>query len=425
MRVVHVSMGTSGGGGRIALLLHQTLRKLGADSHMVVLESSSTEHPFVHRPQGLVQRFLARYLRNIDKLPNKLYRHKLNTAWSNNWAPVYTARQVHTLLPDIVHLHVIGAGVFPIHDFSLLKVPIVWTMHDMMAFTGGCHYSRGCERFRECCGSCPELGSRNAHDLSGSNWRKKEAQWRSLPMAIVSPSHWMGSLSRSSGLLGGKQNVVIHNGIDLECFHPHDPISAREALGIPKDKKLIGFGASLLLDPRKGLGYLKDALESTVHHFAESGCEVVTFGHGSAGEEMAGMRSHNFGSISDDRKLALLYSALDVFCVPSIEENLATTAIESLACGTPVVAFGIGGFPDIIEHLKCGFLAEPFESRSLAAGLQWTLDANHPSDGLNSVREAARNRAEQVFDSRAVARKHLDLYQILLEEASTQRRLYA
>jgi glycosyltransferase involved in cell wall biosynthesis len=422
MRVVHVSTGTSGGSGRIALLLHQALRKLGVDSQMVVNESSSTEHPFVHRPQGLVQRLLARYLRNIDKLPNKLYRHKLNTAWSNNWAPVYTIRKVLALQPDIVHLHLIGAGVFPIHDFSLLRAPIVWTMHDTMAFTGGCHYPNGCERFRECCGSCPELGSKNMHDLSGRNWRKKETQWRSLPMAIVSPSHWMQSLGRSSSLLHDKRHVVIHNGIDLDCFRPHAPRSAREALGLPKDKKLIGFGASLLQDPRKGLRYLKDALESTVHHFAERGCEVVTFGHGSASEEMAGMRSHNFGSISDDRKLALLYSSLDVFCVPSIEENLATTAIESLACGTPVVAFRIGGFPDIVEHLKCGFLAEPFEPLSLVEGIQWALFANHPSGGVNRIRESARSRAKLLFDSRAVARKHLDLYQILLEEASTQRK---
>ncbi|MGA8042579.1 MAG: glycosyltransferase [Terracidiphilus sp.] len=417
-------MGTSGGGGRIALLLHQALRKLGMDSHLVVLDLNPVEDAFVHGPEGPFRKLIGRYLRNIDKLPNKLYHHKLNTAWSNNWAPVYTARQVLALQPDVVHLHVIGAGVFPIHDFRKLKSPIVWTMHDMMAFTGGCHYSNGCTRFLQGCGSCPELESIDVRDLSRRNWSKKEAAWTSLNMTIVSPSHWMDSLSKSSRLLEGKRHVLIHNGIDLECFRPHDSNSARDAMGLPKDKKLIGFGASLVQDPRKGLHHLQDALRSRIQRFKERGCEVVTFGLGSAGQELEGMKVHNFGVISDPRQLSLLYAALDVFCVPSIEENLATTAIESLACGTPVVAFRIGGFPDIIDHLSCGFLAEPFDQENLAQGIQFVLFGQEQPSSPMRLREASRKKAEMTFEGRKIAEQHRDLYRSVIEGAFIERGLH-
>ncbi len=158
MRVVHLTMSNGGGAGRAATLLHQSLRGLGIDSHMLVFVADPGADAFTHQTSGPLSRFLAEYMKNIDKLPNKLLRQRPTTTWSNNWAPNLTRKQLLELEPDIIHLHSVGGGVLPILDFPRLQRPIAWTLHDLSAFTGGCHYSGGCDRYRQECGCCPAPG---------------------------------------------------------------------------------------------------------------------------------------------------------------------------------------------------------------------------------------------------------------------------
>jgi len=416
MRVVHVSDSIEGGAGRAALHLHQMLRNVGVDSHVVTLHPKGAD-PFIHHASGYLRKIADRYMKNVDRLPNKVFRARPTGHWSNNWAPNGTLGLVLSLKPDVVHMHYIGAGAVPVRDFSRVKCPIVWTLHDMMALTGGCHYSGGCERFREACGCCPIINSSSSNDLSSVNWRRKDAAWRNIPMTLVCPSNWMAEMARASSLMSSKSIAVIHNGVDLDCFHPIDRQSARASLGLSRDAFLVAFGSASTSDPRKGLGSLLDALRALHDQGTIKGLELVVFGSG--GWQSAGfpIRTHNLGVIREDRLLSLIYSAADVFCSPSHEENLATTAIEALACGTPVVAFHVGGFLDMIEHLGCGYLANPFESGSLLDGLLYIHSRRLVANGL---RHAARQRAKALFDGRANAACHLDLYQHLLDEVRRQ-----
>ncbi len=349
-------------------------------------------------------------MKNIDKLPNKLAGRNPDGVWSNNWAPNFTLRNILALKPDIVHMHLIGAGAFPIRDFPHLGLPIVWTLHDMMAFTGGCHYSGGCLGFRKACGECPKLGSGSLDDLSHKNWLRKKRAWERVDLTIVCPSNWMADVCRQSTLMAGQDIRVIHNGIDLEVFRPRDKALAREALGLSQDKYLVVFGAGVIMAPNKGLHHLLDALRVFSAQPKKREWELVVFGAGPSGDQPGSIPMRNLGIIRDDQKLALLYSAADVFCAPSLEENLATTAIESLASGTPVVSFRIGGFPDIVDHLRCGYLATPFEVESLVDGLQYVYSRDE--DGLG-LRAAARKRAEDLFDGSMIASRHLALYNSL------------
>lgn len=410
MRVVHLTMSNGGGAGRAATLLHQSLRGLGIDSHMLVFVADAGADASIHETEGPLSRFLAEYMKNIDKLPNKLFGRRPSTTWSNNWAPNLTRRQLLKLEPDIIHLHSVGGGVLPISDYRRLRKPIVWTMHDMSAFTGGCHYSGGCDRYRQQCGCCPCLGSRRESDLSRSNWKRKHTDWDGVEMRIVCPSHWMAKCSRQSTLLGHCKTDVIANGIDLERFRPREKREARTALGLRENCFLVAFGAGSLSDPRKGLNKLEDALQIFGSQVPEGSFELITFGAGSWKSTKSTARSTGFGAIGDDRKLALIYSAADVFCAPSVEENLATTALEALACGTPVLAFDIGGFSDIVDHARCGFLATPLDAGSLAAGLEYFYRYRlmHGSEALTT---AARKRAEEHFDTRKNARKYVELYE--------------
>ena len=410
MRVIHVCYSVNGGAGRAALRLHGSLAKLGADSHIFAFDQAASIPRSGHESPGAFDKLLAHFMKNIDKIPNKLRGCRPTSSWSNNWAPNFTLQHVMELKPDVVNLHFIGAGTFPIRDFQRLKCPIVWTLHDMAAFTGGCHYSGGCERFREKCGSCPVLNSESVNDLSRTNWDRKESAWRDLDLVIVCPSEWLAFEARRSSLLARQRVRVIQYGIDLDCFRPVDKAAARGILGVPVDKFLIAFGAASLHDSRKGLAMLWKALRSFEAQLGKDCWELVVFGSGSWNSPDSSIPVRNLGAIRDDDKLALIYSAADVFCAPSREENLANTALESLACGTPVLAFGIGGFPDIIDHRRCGYLASPFEIQSLTDGLQYIYSRQMAGE---KFREASRKRAEDLYDERVAAGRYLELYRSL------------
>lgn len=409
MRVVHVSYSVGGGAGRAALRLHQNLRDLGTDSLIFAFDEGTTLPPSFH--SGPLDKFLARYMRNIDKLPNKWQRRRATTNWSNNWAPNPTLRRITELKPDIVHLHFIGAGTFPIHDFKLVQCPIVWTLHDMLAFTGGCHYTGGCERFLEKCGCCPALSSSSEEDLSRTNWMRKRESWVNVQLTLVSPSRWLADEARRSSLMTDQKVMVIPYGIDLKCFSSMDKLKARKMLGLPSDKFVVAFGAASLTDSRKGLDLLWEALQDFNERVGQGNCELLVFGARGWNPLGSSIPICNVGMIRDDRKLALLYSAADVFCAPSREENLANTALESLACGTPVLAFRIGGFPDIIDHRHTGYLAAPFDVKSLADGLEFLYSSHVVGEDF---RTACRDRAERLYDGRINANHYIELYDTLI-----------
>jgi glycosyltransferase involved in cell wall biosynthesis len=416
MRVIHVTSIITGGAGRAVLRLHQNLEELGVDSHLFVLDKVSSTSPSIHGASGLFGGLFAHYMKNIDKLPNKFYRCRKTAGWSNNWAPNQTLRDVLGLKPDLVHMHYVGAGAFPIRAFPRLGSPIVWTLHDMMAFTGGCHYVGDCVRFRERCGKCPVLNSGSIRDLSNANWKRKQTSWKGLKMTLICPSNWMAEQSRQSALVKDKSTVVIPNGIDIRCFSPRDRKLARAALRLPANKFLIAFGAGALSDPRKGLRELQQAVTILEARVGKGHCEMIVFGSGVWDGPPFSVPIHNFGLVNNDQKLAQIYGSANVFCAPSREENLATTALEALACGAPVVSFKIGGFPDIIDHLGCGFLATPFDLESLADGLHFVFSRDAEGD---SLRVAARTQAERHFDGRVIAARHLELYESLTCEAFT------
>ena len=422
LRVVHAVNGLIGGAGTTALKLHQALHDLNVDSHMVVFDIDLAVDPFVHGAKTSLEKLAARRSRTLDRIPLKLHlrRSRTRSLWSSNFAPNLTLRQVLALEPDIVHLHWIGAGFLPIRDFLHIQRPIVWTMHDMWAFTGGCHYTGDCERFRESCGCCPVLGTTSSNDHSHVNWKRKQVSWQGLEMDLVCPSHWIAEECERSSLLSEKRRHVIYNGIDIESFRPHEKSAARAALGLPADEFLIAFGAYGAGDPRKGLPVLLDALRIFRTRIGNSKCRLIVFGQGVIDDSLFPFPTHKVGFIKDENKLALLYSASDVFCAPSQQEVFGLTAVESLACGTPVVAFKTGGLIDIIDHCCCGYLSEPFRADSLADGLSFVYSRCLSADDKSIMHRESRVRAETLFDIRSIARQHLELYRSVLVPSHEQ-----
>src|SRR5262249_8470788 len=145
------------------------------------------------------------------------------------------------LRADVLHLAWVADGFLRVETLPRLRAPLVWTLHDSWAFTGGCHVPYECLRYRERCGRCPALGSRGERDLSRRVGERKERGWGPLDLTVVAPSRWLAEAARSSALFRGRRVEVIRNGLDLERFHPGDVSAARCTLGLPLDKRVLLF----------------------------------------------------------------------------------------------------------------------------------------------------------------------------------------
>lgn len=413
MKVLMLNTFDEGGGAaRAASRLHRGIKDLGIDSSMMVQFKSGDAGDVICDANRLG--ILARRGRlALNMLPVRLYPNRPINNFTPAWLPQTLAGKVAAVDHDILHLHWLAAGFVRIETLRQFGKPLVWTLHDSWAFTGGCHVPFECVRYRERCGACPVLGSSRGEDLSRRVWRRKSKAWRSLNLTVVAPSRWMAGCARASALFRGVRVEVIPNGLDLSLFRPFSKHLARERLDLPPDKKLILFGAvGGTSDRNKGFSLLLAALQKMSAGGSRDGAELMVFGAPEPARVASfGMKARYFGRLDDDIRLALLYAAADVFVAPSILENLSNTVMEAMACGTPCVAFNQGGMTDLIEHGKTGFLAPAYESEGLAAGIREVLEDDA---ARQRMAEGSRRKVEEEFDLKKASRRYAALYREIL-----------
>ena len=267
-----------------------------------------------------------------------------------------------------------------------------------------------CEKYTQRCGSCVLFKSGFSWDLSRIEWLRKKKHWKNLDFTFVTPSRWLAENLRTSSLFYDRDVSVIPNGIDLNIYKPIDKDLARKILQLPLDNKILLFGAMFAAsDENKGYGLLLEALDHLSEQIANyEKYTLLVFGATGAQKSINGKIDMKYmGHLYDDVSLSLLYSAADLLVSPSKLENLSNVIMESLACGLPCVAFNAGGTPDLIDHMKNGYLAEPYDTKDLATGLKWVLDRDVSSNVLST---AARQKAEDCYDIRKISQKYLELY---------------
>ncbi|HOW36319.1 MAG TPA: glycosyltransferase family 4 protein [Candidatus Omnitrophota bacterium] len=407
----------TGGAARAAYRLHQGLKLLGVDSRMLVQFKRSAD-PSVDGPSGIYADLLDGIRSRLDRMPLWRYRNRRPEFWSLQWLSNDIVRQINRINPDIVHFHWIGRGFVPITALPKLHCPLVWTLHDMWGFTGGCHYDFECGRWHDQCGSCPQLKSKNENDQSRRTWLTKERAWKNINIHIVTPSGWMTNCARTSSLFQRMPAQTIPYGINTEIFQPTHKETARAKLNLPKDRTLIIFGSDYRTsERRKGFHFLQPVLQSLANRGWKNSAIIGIFGPPAPSVTPDfGLKTFYLGRFSDEHKLSLVYSAGDIFLAPSIQDNLANTVVEALSCGTPCVAFNIGGMPDMIEHKTNGYLAKPFEIEDFSQGIEWILSDRGRHQSL------CRNAREKIlhgFTLELQAKAYLNLYTGLLKERSS------
>ena len=419
MRVVHVNtFDKTGGAARSAYRLHQGLCRLGADSSMFVAYKNSSDPSVLAyiRTSRILAQLIRRWRRERISRAFSPYKPNPPNSVSNfksDETPFGADPWGQLPAADVIHLHWIVEFLDYSSFFGSLpeEKQLVWTLHDMAPLTGGCHWSYGCDRFTDRCGSCPQLSSNSESDVTRRIWLRKGgslATLNSRQLHIVTPSRWLASEAKRSSLLSRFPCSVIPYGLDTEIFAPRDRLLARSSLGIAQDAKVILFAADGINVRRKGLHLLLDALQG-LH--SEGQVVLLSVGPGSA-PSVKGFSCRHLPPLDDDECLSSVYSAADIFVAPSEHDNLPNTVLESIACGVPVAAFAVGGIPDAVRPGLTGYLARAGDVADLRAIICRLLKRD---DERAQMSRTCRNVAVQEYALEIQAQRYLDLYRGLLQ----------
>lgn len=425
MKIIHINTyDGNGGAGRACLRLNRALKKQGIDSAVWVaykFGNNSEVHSF---SSNGITKAVAAFGIILERLVSSFVSKPLRIPFS---VPVWGKDITKTNAlkdADVIHVHWINhAFLSPRYLKRLKKLnkPLVWTFHDSNAFTGGCHVRYDCDHFEKECGCCPILKNSYPEDLSHKIWNAKNKAYQQINFQVIAPSLWMASSVKRSKLMKGRTVNVIPNTLETDIFKPYDKIRARKTLGIPENKfiMLSGFMPSRK-DLHKGTSYLLEALQllKINQWVCTDDAELIVFGNRDEKNVIDfPVKTTFLGTISNDEKLAICYSAADVFITPSLEDNLPYTVMECLSCATPVVAFTTGGIPDMVEHKVNGYLAEYKSSEDLARGIAWV----HNQAGRELLNQNGRTAVEEKFSENSIALRHIQLYRKILTESSVAK----
>jgi glycosyltransferase involved in cell wall biosynthesis len=308
---------------------------------------------------------------------------------------------------DLCHLHWVGRWLdLPSFVNSLpATTPIVWTVHDMSALAGGCFTDFGCGEFEKGCRVCPLLKYPFNRIWAKQELRRRLRSLARRPVAFVANSRSTFRLVEKAPLAKGKVQRIIPPGFDfaeLKCIHRRE---ARQALGIPEEAFVLGFGAASLTDENKGINRFYEVAQRVAEEIPET--HALIFGDGGPEEKIP---TRNLGTIKDPAQLALAYSAMDAHVVTSKMETFGQVSVEAQACGTPVFAYAVGGLPETLVDGKTGVLVPFGKCEKMAE----QIVAAHRAGRLESMGQAGAEWVREQFDSLVIAKKYVEVYEELL-----------
>jgi len=412
MNVLHINTTSHSGGAAIAALrLVKAQNKQGTKADLLVAFKEK-DHANIHSAYKFSSiTWLFIYLEKLLFLffeKDKTVRFSFSTGWfGRNITKHPLVKQA-----DIIHLHWINNGFLSLENLKQLKKlnkPIVWTLHDMWAFTGGCHHAGSCTNFKNNCGNCYYLKTNNQSDLSNKIWLKKRNYFSEIPDLTITCSHWLEGKARMSSLFKNKNIVTIPNTINVEVYKPKNKEECKHLLGITTNKKYILFGAANIKSPYKGFDLFLEIIKKLQATWPEN-YELLIFGKCDDESINKICVPHKYiGTVYGDENVVNVYNAAELLIFTSKEENLPNMIMESMACGTPVIAFNIGGIGDLITT-ETGTLVNSFDTEQFATGIRGYISDEKETQIKSQKSVAAVNAYfSQAFVAQQTVQEYLKL----------------
>ena len=413
MRILIISTSENTGGPAVAASrLMEALKNNGIKAKMLVRDKQTDQITVVslHSNWWQVWKFI--WERVVIWAANRFKKNNLfAVSIANTGTDITGLPEFHQA--DVIHLHWINQGMLSLKNIQkILKSgkPIVWTMHDMWPCTGICHYAKECTNYEQECGCCPLIyGKGHKHDLSHRIFRKKQVLYRMAPITFVACSHWLEERAKKSALLTGASVHCIPNPINTNLFKPRNKQEARLKCRLPQMQKLVLFGSFRVTDKRKGAAYLIEACKLLVekHPEGKETLGVVVLGkQAELLQKQLPCKVYPLNYVKTEHQLVDIYNAVDLFALPSLQENLPNMVMEAMACGVPCVGFNTGGIPEMIDHLHNGYVARYRSAEDFANGMYWVLT----EPAYDELSAQACRKAVSSYSEHSVAKRYTDIY---------------
>ncbi|VEN75402.1 conserved hypothetical protein [Candidatus Desulfarcum epimagneticum] len=425
-----------GGAANMALSLHRACRSAGLSAWMAVDEKTSDSSHVRRLDHNLFRHPLTKlWLKLFGRL------EKSHPEWKHQWPflhPLYWLAQprgLHVRLagcdeydfpatwraldlppsrPDILHLHNLHGRYFDLRALPFLsrQVPVAITLHDMWLLTGGCAHSMDCRRWESGCGHCPYL-SVSPHfpsDGTAYNRRIKRLIYQKSRLHVAAPSRWLMEKAKKSILAKSiATSRVIPNGVDQDIFRPGPQKEARQALGVPTDAVLlIAAAEDIRRNPFKDYAAIRAALEDVARRAPEKSILFAAIGQEAEPEQMGGVHIRFIPFERDPRIMARWYQSADICLHAAKADTFPTVILESLSCGTPVIATRVGGVPEQIKDGRDGFLVPKGDGAAMARRV---LELIHSKSLRRDMGRNARERAKGEFSTKRMTDDYLAWYE--------------
>jgi glycosyltransferase involved in cell wall biosynthesis len=373
---------------------------------MITLRASINDDEKI-KQQGTRAKMIALLDHNIQNYLNRKNRKQFG-AFSYPILGTDLSRKEEIKNADVIYIHWALGGFInfkSIREIAKLGKPVIFFMHDMWNITGGCHHSFTCQKYTEHCYNCQMLVPDRERDRSFREFEKKWKLYNGFSnLYFVAPSKWLYNCAHESELTKRKPIYYIPNIIDHSFFKPFDKIIAKKILNIDASETVIAFAAASINSPYKGWQFLKESLY-LLHNdknFA-SNITILIFGNGYSKDiaQSIPFKIKFMGFLRDEYSTMLSYNAADVFIAPSLADNLPTTVLESLSCGTPVVGFDVGGIPDMIKNKENGYLAKYKDAYDIYEGIKFCIQNN------------LKGYLPSEFDEETILEKHFNLHKMI------------
>ncbi len=426
MRVLHINATShTGGAARAMRRLHHALEADGHESEFLVGRSKFPDDPLVH----LIWDEVDPYRSLIGSIKSRIGNLIEPYLGIHPWANRPTLRVPDLPLvgwADIMDLRNLFGGFFNLWSLPELSArkSVVWRLPDLWALTGHCAYPYDCQRWITGCHHCPLLTDRGRQiveppptiwDGTRRVWNAKQGIYQQSKLHLIVTTRWMKEQVQKSILKNARSINVISNGVDLNVYRPLPRREARQQLGLPAEGKIVLWAAGSKGYYRKGYHLVVAALKQLQQRGGDPPLLLTMGGEqGWDGKEDL-QKIRDFGYIRDDRQQALIYAAADVFLCSTLADAQPQTALESLACGTPVIAYPVGPLPDMIQDGENGWIAPAIDAESLGS----VIEQHYRHRDLHpQMRAACRKQAEKDFDLQAQTAQYLRLYEKVLAESS-------
>jgi glycosyltransferase involved in cell wall biosynthesis len=400
IKILHLSAADEySGAGKAALLTHNSLLENKIESRILFLKSN-LKGKFIysfHRT-NLFSRILRLFTSFLDRVYLFKYRRRRSDLFSPGKHGLSLKNNELLVWADVIHIHWANHGFVSLSEISHWNKPVIWTMRDMWAFTGGCHYTIDCNNYLNSCGKCPLLGSDNSFDLSYKMLNIKKEALNNSKILWVTISNWMKEKAELSSIFENKDINVIYSGVSARKFVLGDRAKLRNKYNFHDNKQYILIGAANLTELYKGYQFVIEAINKLPLEI-----EIITFGSKTIKDGDIKHRVHHFGIVAENI-LQELFSIANLFLGPSIAEAFGKTFLEAQLCGCPVVCFSNTGPSEIIQHRITGYISKFKDNEDLLNGILFCLNNRFDSSLI-------RMKSLEKFEIQQIVKQYINLYE--------------